>query len=45
MNGKRGQLSQIAEPYHAGLTAAKRKRTQKYFMDGNKNDYKQIILT
>lgn len=33
-NGKRGQLSQIAEPYHAGLTAAKRKRTQKYFMDG-----------
>lgn len=33
-NGKRGQLSQICEPYHAGLTAAKRKRTQKYFMDG-----------
>ncbi|XP_050422623.1 ATP-dependent DNA helicase Q4 [Adelges cooleyi] len=34
-NGKRGQLSQIAEPYHAGLTAARRKRTQKQFMDGH----------
>ncbi|VVC29857.1 Helicase, C-terminal,Zinc finger, CCHC-type,DEAD/DEAH box helicase domain,P-loop containing [Cinara cedri] len=34
INGKRGQLSNISEPYHAGLTAAKRKRTQKYFMNG-----------
>ncbi|XP_050540615.1 ATP-dependent DNA helicase Q4 isoform X2 [Daktulosphaira vitifoliae] len=33
-NGKRGQLSQVAEPYHAGLTATRRKRTQKYFMSG-----------
>lgn len=37
-------MSQIAEAYHAGLSATKRKRIQKYFMDGNNNEKKNYLI-
>ncbi|XP_013146855.1 PREDICTED: ATP-dependent DNA helicase Q4 [Papilio polytes] len=33
-NKKRKRMSYIAEAYHAGMTAAQRKKIQKHFMDG-----------
>lgn len=33
-NNKRKRMSYIAEAYHAGMSAAQRKKIQKYFMDG-----------
>ncbi|XP_023946147.2 ATP-dependent DNA helicase Q4 [Bicyclus anynana] len=31
---KRKRMSYVAEPYHAGMSAAQRKKIQKHFMDG-----------